>query len=83
MFDDSVKRCPNCETPNQFGETCARCIKEEQNEIDYHRKLDQEMLEKSFNEDYYKDQPEYFGDGYDPSEYIYDDGDDPLLENYY
>lgn len=25
-FDDSVKFCPNCETPNQFGETCMRCI---------------------------------------------------------
>ena len=25
-FDDSVKSCPNCDTPNQFGEMCQRCI---------------------------------------------------------
>lgn len=23
--DDSVKCCPECEAPNQFGELCARC----------------------------------------------------------
>lgn len=24
-FDDSVKRCPDCERPNQFGELCQSC----------------------------------------------------------
>src|SRR4051812_16201317 len=24
-IDDSVKFCPECETPNQFGEICGRC----------------------------------------------------------
>ena len=27
-IDDSVKACPECETPNQFGEVCARCRRE-------------------------------------------------------
>lgn len=27
-IDDSVKCCPDCETPNQFGELCARCIRD-------------------------------------------------------
>ena len=26
--DDSVKFCPECETPNQFGELCSRCRNE-------------------------------------------------------
>jgi hypothetical protein len=28
-YDDTVKCCPNCETPNQFGELCHRCLQEE------------------------------------------------------
>lgn len=24
-FDDTVRCCPECETPNQFGELCNRC----------------------------------------------------------
>lgn len=24
-IDDAVRFCPECETPNQFGELCARC----------------------------------------------------------
>jgi hypothetical protein len=24
-FDDTVYFCPECETPNQFGELCPRC----------------------------------------------------------
>lgn len=31
-IDDSVKACPECETPNQFGEVCARCRREIQDE---------------------------------------------------
>jgi hypothetical protein len=27
-IDDTVKACPDCETPNQFGELCNRCIDE-------------------------------------------------------
>jgi len=27
-FDDSVKFCPNCERPNQFGEFCEPCRRE-------------------------------------------------------
>lgn len=27
-IDDSVKFCPDCETPNQFGELCSRCIRD-------------------------------------------------------
>ena len=27
--DDGPKRCPECETPNQFGQLCARCRREE------------------------------------------------------
>lgn len=26
--DDSVRFCPECETPNQFGELCGRCQRE-------------------------------------------------------
>jgi hypothetical protein len=26
--DDSVNFCPECETPNQFGELCTRCRRE-------------------------------------------------------
>lgn len=26
--DDSVCFCPECETPNQFGELCGRCQRE-------------------------------------------------------
>jgi hypothetical protein len=83
-------RCPDCGmvVPHFFDHVdgCPpekRSAEELRNEADYHRKLDQEMLEKAFNEDCYKDQPEYFGGGYDPSEYIPDDGDDPFLELYY
>lgn len=28
-IDDSVKYCPDCERPNQFGERCPSCIREE------------------------------------------------------
>jgi hypothetical protein len=87
-------RCPDCgEVVPHFFDHVDGCPSEKRsteelrNEADYHQKLDDEMLqkahEKSFDEDYYKDQPEYFGAGYDPSEYISDDGDDPLLELYY
>jgi hypothetical protein len=27
-IDDSVRFCPECETPNQFGELCGRCQRE-------------------------------------------------------
>lgn len=27
--DDSVKFCPNCERPNQFGELCVSCQRDE------------------------------------------------------
>lgn len=27
-IDDSVKCCPDCERPNQFGELCARCLED-------------------------------------------------------
>ena len=30
--DDSVRFCPECETPNQFGEVCDRCRREIQTE---------------------------------------------------
>lgn len=30
--DDSVKYCPECETPNQFGEICARCERDNSRE---------------------------------------------------
>lgn len=30
--DDTVHYCPNCETPNQFGETCQRCEREAEEE---------------------------------------------------
>jgi len=26
--ETTTKRCPDCETPNQFGELCARCARE-------------------------------------------------------
>lgn len=29
-FDDSVKCCPDCERPNQFGELCPQCLRERQ-----------------------------------------------------
>lgn len=31
-MDDSVRFCPQCETPNQFGEVCDRCRREIQDE---------------------------------------------------
>jgi predicted amidophosphoribosyltransferase len=31
--DDSVKFCPNCEQPNQFGQLCAECERDEQDAI--------------------------------------------------
>ncbi len=31
--DDSVKCCPDCERPNQFGEQCESCRQEEQAEL--------------------------------------------------
>ena len=31
-IDDSVKFCPDCETPNQFGEICTRCQHDMENE---------------------------------------------------
>lgn len=37
-IDDSVKYCPECEKPNQFGELCQICereISEEQNQSQY------------------------------------------------
>lgn len=27
-MDDSVKYCPDCETPNQFGQRCPECERE-------------------------------------------------------
>lgn len=27
-FDDSVKCCPDCGKPNQFGELCLKCARE-------------------------------------------------------
>ncbi len=27
--DDSVRCCPDCERPNQFGELCAECAREQ------------------------------------------------------
>jgi len=27
-IDDTVHCCPECETPNQFGQLCYRCIEE-------------------------------------------------------
>lgn len=32
--DDTVKFCPNCEKPNQFGELCIACSRDEQEAID-------------------------------------------------
>ncbi len=37
--DDSVHFCPECETPNQFGELCNRC----QREIDIESNSDYEF----------------------------------------
>jgi len=28
VIDDSVKYCPDCERPNQFGELCASCLED-------------------------------------------------------
>jgi len=28
-YDDSVQMCPECETPNQFGELCPPCQREQ------------------------------------------------------
>lgn len=33
-IDDSVRFCPNCERPNQFGELCVSCQRDEQESID-------------------------------------------------
>lgn len=33
--DDTVKCCPDCETPNQFGELCGRCLQDRQAEAQY------------------------------------------------
>jgi len=38
--DDSVKCCPDCEKPNQFGELCAECLREEQERIEEDRQPD-------------------------------------------
>lgn len=32
--DDRVLACPECETPNQFGEICLRCERELREEAD-------------------------------------------------
>jgi NMD protein affecting ribosome stability and mRNA decay len=32
--DDSVKFCPNCGRPNQFGDLCISCQRDEQEAID-------------------------------------------------
>lgn len=32
-IDDSVKYCPDCETPNQFGELCFRCQQDRRAEL--------------------------------------------------
>jgi hypothetical protein len=29
-IDDSVKCCPDCERPNQFGELCTSCLSDRQ-----------------------------------------------------
>ena len=33
-IDDTVKACPECDTPNQFGEICPRCQREFDREIE-------------------------------------------------
>lgn len=30
--DDSVKSCPDCERPNQFGEVCGSCERDREDE---------------------------------------------------
>ena len=32
MIDDTVHCCPDCETPNQFGELCPACMRDRANE---------------------------------------------------
>lgn len=32
VIDDAVRSCPECGTPNQFGELCHRCIQEQTND---------------------------------------------------
>jgi ribosomal protein L32 len=32
-IDDSIKFCPNCERPNQFGELCLECEREEETDL--------------------------------------------------
>lgn len=32
-IDDSIKSCPDCETPNQFGERCQSCVEDEQRRL--------------------------------------------------
>lgn len=31
--DDTVNCCPECERPNQFGETCYSCLRDMQDEL--------------------------------------------------
>lgn len=31
--DDSIKCCPDCERPNQFGELCENCRREQEEEL--------------------------------------------------
>ncbi len=34
VVDDSVNACPDCETPNQFGELCEHCRQAQADEAD-------------------------------------------------
>lgn len=34
-IDDSVKCCPNCEQPNQFGQLCPQCDREQREETSF------------------------------------------------
>jgi hypothetical protein len=40
VVDDSVMCCPDCERPNQFGELCGECRREEQSRIEEDRQPD-------------------------------------------
>lgn len=41
-IDDSVKYCPDCERPNQFGELCPNCL--------HDREIEQRLTHTDYDE---------------------------------
>jgi len=50
VAEDEVKKCPECEKPNQFGELCQKCLRDEQERAYEQSDLDLESIKNELAE---------------------------------